>query len=399
MSRSPLLRRAQLYTASWLGDAAGMQGVGGGLSTTLAEKVRVVAVKGGSVRAPRGVTTVLTASQTPTSAHNSRALLIGKDTARRNKALREVLLRDLGGRRASVTRAAACPGNGGEDELEALDHRESRVLQVVVDDLAEVEVGAMITLWLQRGTSVLLTILERAEAAREVAALLRGTAGATAERGTALGSAVRGGGVTSTQGLGGGGGVKTGPHPLMVPGGLLGDLVLETSNVGRARCGKGRRTSGARHPTRGRARWRCGRAKRKEKWGTRKNCDYGSGLWYRARSDRGLGGCGRRLRKDLTRGGRRARGLDGRQDGRVRGRGGESSAVATLSEDGGPGLGARRWRTRSILELLHAGGKGRHLRLQGREGRELRLDGRKDRELRLDGRKEGGEEGVQIPRG
>ncbi|GBG86126.1 hypothetical protein CBR_g41029 [Chara braunii] len=151
MSGSPLLRRAQVYTAPWLGGAAGMRGAGGGLSTTVAGKVSVVAVKGGGIRAPRGCMTVLTASQTPTSAHNSRALLSEKDTARRNKALREVLLRDLGGRCASVTRAAACPGKGGEDKLEALSHRESRVLQVVLDGIAEVEVIAMITLWRRRG--------------------------------------------------------------------------------------------------------------------------------------------------------------------------------------------------------------------------------------------------------
>ncbi|GBG77963.1 hypothetical protein CBR_g25894 [Chara braunii] len=121
-----------------------------------------------------------------------------------------------------MTRATACPGKGGEDELEALGHRKSRVLQVVVDGLAEIEVVIMVTLWRQRGTSVLLTILERAEAAREVAALLRGTAGATAERGTTLGSVVRGGGgVARALRLGGGGGVKTGSHPLMVPDGLL----------------------------------------------------------------------------------------------------------------------------------------------------------------------------------
>ncbi|GBG81852.1 hypothetical protein CBR_g34035 [Chara braunii] len=194
MSGSRLLRRAQVYTAPWLGGAMGMRGAGGGLSTTLAGKVSVVAVKGGGVREPRGGMTVLTASQTSTSTQNSRALLNGKDTARRDKALREVLLRDLGGRRANVTRAAACPGKGGEDELEALSHRESRVLQVVLDGLAKVEVVAMVTLWRQRGTSVLLTILERAEATREVAALLRETAGATTERGTTLGSVVRGGG-------------------------------------------------------------------------------------------------------------------------------------------------------------------------------------------------------------
>ncbi|GBG65482.1 hypothetical protein CBR_g51077 [Chara braunii] len=222
MSESPLLRRAQVYTAPWLGGAAGMRGGEGGRSTTLAGKVSVVAVKPGGVRAPRGGITVLTASQTPTWAHNSRALLSGKDTSRRNKALKEVLLRDLGGRRDSVTRAAACPGKGGEDKLEALSHRESRVLQMVLDGIAEVEVIAMITLWRQRGTSVLLTILERAEAAREVAALLRGTAGATEERGTTLGSVVRGGGgVARALRLGGGGGVKTGSHPLVVPGGLV----------------------------------------------------------------------------------------------------------------------------------------------------------------------------------
>ncbi|GBG59663.1 hypothetical protein CBR_g49927 [Chara braunii] len=222
MSESRLLRRAQVYTAPWLGGAAGMRGAGGGLSTTLPGKVSVVAIKVGGVRAPRGGMAVLTASQTPTSAQNSRALLSGKDTARRDKALREVLLRDLRGRRTSVTRAAVCPGKGGEDELEALSHRKSRVLQVVVDGLADVQVIAMVTLWRQRGTSVLLTILECAETAREVAVLLSGTAGATAERGTALGSIVRGGGgITSTLGLGGGGGVKTGPHLLMAPGGLV----------------------------------------------------------------------------------------------------------------------------------------------------------------------------------
>ncbi|GBG85826.1 hypothetical protein CBR_g40636 [Chara braunii] len=171
MPGSRLLRRAQVNIALWLG------GAGGGLSTTLAGKVSVVAVKGGGVRAPRGGMTVRTASQTSTSTQNSRAFLTGKDTARRDKALREVLLRDLGGRRASVTRATGCPGKGGEDELEALNHRESRVLQVVLDGLAKVEVVDMVTLWRQRGTNVLLTILERAEAAREVAALLRGTAG------------------------------------------------------------------------------------------------------------------------------------------------------------------------------------------------------------------------------
>ncbi|GBG80758.1 hypothetical protein CBR_g31313 [Chara braunii] len=222
MSGSRLLRRAQVYTAPWLGGAAGMRGAGVGLSATLAGKVSVVAVKGGSVRAPRGGMTVLAAAETPKPAQNGRSLLSGKNTARRDKALREVLLRDLGGRRANVTWVAACPGEGGEDELEALGHRESRVFQVVVDALAEVEVVAMVTLGRQRGNNILLTILERAEAAREVAALLRRTVGATMERGTALGSVVRGGGgVTSTLRLGGGGGVKTGPHPLMVPGGLV----------------------------------------------------------------------------------------------------------------------------------------------------------------------------------
>ncbi|GBG79949.1 hypothetical protein CBR_g30211 [Chara braunii] len=69
----------------------------------------------------------------------------------------------------------------------------------------------------------------RAEAAREVAALLRGTAGATAEMGTALGCTVRGGGgVARALGLGGGGGVETGSHPLVVPGGL--PLRLQTDD-------------------------------------------------------------------------------------------------------------------------------------------------------------------------
>ncbi|GBG63264.1 hypothetical protein CBR_g37350 [Chara braunii] len=210
MSGSQLLRRAQVYTAPWLRGDVGMRGAGGGLSTTLAGKVSVVAVEGTGVRAPRGGTTFLAASQLPTPAQNGRALLGEKDTARRDKALREVSLRDLGGRRASVTRAAAYPGEGGEDELEALGHRESRVLLVVVDDLAEVEVVAMVTLRRQRGNSVLLTILKRAEVAREVAALLRGTAGAATERGAALGSVVRGGGgVANTLRLGGGSRVKT----------------------------------------------------------------------------------------------------------------------------------------------------------------------------------------------
>ncbi|GBG90977.1 hypothetical protein CBR_g51635 [Chara braunii] len=222
MSGSSLLRRVQVYTAPWLGGAAGMRGAGGGLSTTLVGKVIVVAVEGGGIRAPRGGMVVQVAAQTPTPTQNNRALLSGKDTARRDKALREVLLRDLGGRRASMTEAAACPREGGEDEMEALGHRKSKVLQVVLDGLAEVEVVAIVTLWRQRGTNVLLTILERAEAAREVAALLRGTKGATSKRETALGSAVRGGGgIARALRLGGGGGVKTGPHPLMVPGGLV----------------------------------------------------------------------------------------------------------------------------------------------------------------------------------
>ncbi|GBG67911.1 hypothetical protein CBR_g1030 [Chara braunii] len=187
MSGSRLQRKAQVYTAPWLGGAAGMRGAGGGLSTTLAGKISIVAVEGGSVRAPQGGMTVLAASQTPTPAQNSCALLSGKDTARRDKALREVLLRDLGGRRASVTGAAACPVEGIEYELEALGHRESIFLQVVVDGLAEVEVVAMVTLRRQRGNSVLLTILERAEVTREVAALLRGTVGATTERGNNAG--------------------------------------------------------------------------------------------------------------------------------------------------------------------------------------------------------------------
>ncbi|GBG78749.1 hypothetical protein CBR_g27973 [Chara braunii] len=182
MSENQLLRRAQEYTAPRLGGAAGMRGARGGLSTTLAGKVSVVAVKGGGVKAPRGGTTVLAASQTSTSAQNGRALLSEKDTVRRDKALREDLLRDLCGRRASVTGAAAFPGEGGEDELEALGYRESRVLQVVVDGLAKVEVVAMITLRRKWGNSVLLTILEHAEAAREVVALLCGMAGVATER-------------------------------------------------------------------------------------------------------------------------------------------------------------------------------------------------------------------------
>ncbi|GBG90045.1 hypothetical protein CBR_g50138 [Chara braunii] len=145
MSGSPLLRMAQVYSAPWLGGAAGMQGAEGGLKTTLAGKVSVVAVEGGGVRASRGGMTVLAAAQTPTLAQNGRALLSGKDTARRDKTLREVLLRDLEGRRASVTGEAACPGEGEEDELEALGHRESRVLQVVVDGLWSPSVDSVAT--------------------------------------------------------------------------------------------------------------------------------------------------------------------------------------------------------------------------------------------------------------
>ncbi|GBG73429.1 hypothetical protein CBR_g16145 [Chara braunii] len=122
---------------------------------------------------------------------------------------------------SSVTGAAACPGEGREDDLEALGHREGRVLQVVVDGLAEIEVVAMVTLGRQRGNNILLTILEHAEATREVVAPLCGTTGATVERGTTLGSVVRGGGgVTSTLRLGGGSVLKTRPHPLMVPSDL-----------------------------------------------------------------------------------------------------------------------------------------------------------------------------------
>ncbi|GBG65587.1 hypothetical protein CBR_g51469 [Chara braunii] len=279
-----------------------MRGAGGGLSTTLAGKVSVVAVEGDSVRASRGGMTV-EASQTPTPAQNGRALLGGKDIARRDKALREVLLRDLGGRCASVTKAAACPREGGEGELEALDYREGKILQVVVDGLAEVEVVAMVTLRRQRGNNVMLTILERAEVAREVVALLRGTAGAAAERRTTLGSAVRGGGVACTPRLGGGSGVKTGPHLLMGPGGL------------------------------------------------------------------NLGGCTYRVREGLASGDRHGRSVDGHQDGRVGGGRGGSSAVATMSEDGGHGLGAKgtervgRGRTGSVLKLPHASGKSRHVLL------------------------------------
>ncbi|GBG83092.1 hypothetical protein CBR_g36710 [Chara braunii] len=216
MSGSRLLRRAEVYTAPWLG------GVEGGLSMTLTKELSVVAVEGGGVRAPGGGMTVLVAVQTPSPAQNGRTLLSGKDTARRDEALREVLLRDLGGRCANVIRVAAWPGEGGGGELEALGYREGKVLQVVVDGLAEVEVVVMVTLRRQRGNSVLLTILERAEAAREVMALLHGTAGTTVERRTALGSVVRGGGsVTSMLRQGGGSGLKTGPHPLMVLGGLV----------------------------------------------------------------------------------------------------------------------------------------------------------------------------------
>jgi ATP/maltotriose-dependent transcriptional regulator MalT len=90
--------------------------------------------------------TVQAAAQTPTPAQNSRALLRGKDTTRRDEALREVLLRDLGGRCASVTGATACPGEGRERELKALSCREGRVLQVIVDGLAEIEVVAVVAL-------------------------------------------------------------------------------------------------------------------------------------------------------------------------------------------------------------------------------------------------------------
>ncbi|GBG65780.1 hypothetical protein CBR_g52371 [Chara braunii] len=216
MSKNRLLRRAQVYTSSWLGGAEG------GLSTALAGKLNVVAIKDSGVRASRGGMTFLAAAQTPTPTQNDLALLSGKDTARRDKALREVLLRDLGGRRAGMTRTAACPREGGEGKLEALSYREGRVLQVVVDNLAEVEVVAMVTLRRHRDNNVLLSILECAKAVREVAALLRGTAGTTVERGMTLGTAVReGGGVTSTLRLRGGSGLKTGPHPLMGPGGLV----------------------------------------------------------------------------------------------------------------------------------------------------------------------------------
>ncbi|GBG60656.1 hypothetical protein CBR_g11881 [Chara braunii] len=222
MSGSRLLRRAQVYTAPWLGGVTGMRGAWGGLSTTLARELNIVAVEGGGVRAPRGGMTFLVAAQTPTPAQNGRMLLSGKDTARRDEALREVLLRDLKGRCANVTRAAACPREGGKGELEALGYREGKVLKVIVDSLAEVEVIAMVILRRQRGNNVLLTTLERAEAAREVAALLRGTAGATVEKRTALRSVMReGGSVTSTLGLGGGSGVTTGPNPPINLGSLV----------------------------------------------------------------------------------------------------------------------------------------------------------------------------------
>ncbi|GBG59920.1 hypothetical protein CBR_g66726 [Chara braunii] len=50
----------------------------------------------------------------------------------------------------------------------------------------------------------------------------------------------------------------------------------------------------------------------------------------------------RRVREGLAHDGCRARSVDGDQDGRVGGGRGESSVVATMSEDKGPGLGARR---------------------------------------------------------
>ncbi|GBG80903.1 hypothetical protein CBR_g31459 [Chara braunii] len=134
-----------------------------------------------------------------------------------------------------LLRRVACPGEGGEGELEALGHSKSRVVQVVVDGLAEVEVVTVVTFRRQWGNNVLLTILECAEAAREVAALLRGTAGATAERGTALGSVVRGGGgVTSMLRLGGGSGLNTGPHPLMGPSGLRTSSCYTTMRSGKS---------------------------------------------------------------------------------------------------------------------------------------------------------------------
>ncbi|GBG63970.1 hypothetical protein CBR_g39975 [Chara braunii] len=176
-----------------------------GPSTMLARELSVVGVEGGGVRAPQGGMTVLAAAQTRTPAQNVLALLSRKDTVRRDKALRENLLRDLGGRHVSMTKADGCPGEGGESELEALDCREGRVLQVVVNGLAEVKVVAMVTLRRQRGNNVLLTILKSAEAAREVMALLGGTAGTAVERGTMLGSVVRGGrSITSTLRQGGG---------------------------------------------------------------------------------------------------------------------------------------------------------------------------------------------------
>ncbi|GBG59639.1 hypothetical protein CBR_g49903 [Chara braunii] len=199
MSGSRRLRRAEVYAAPWLGGVAGMRGTGGGLSTTLARKLGIVVVEGCGVRAPRGGMTVLAATQTPTPAQNGRALLSEKDTASRDEALREVLLSDLRGRHASVTRVAACSREGGKGELEALDYRDGRVLQVIVDGLAEIEVITMVTLKGQRSNNVLLTILERAEAAREMGALLRRMAGTTVKMGKALGSVVReGGSVTST---------------------------------------------------------------------------------------------------------------------------------------------------------------------------------------------------------
>ncbi|GBG59317.1 hypothetical protein CBR_g32329 [Chara braunii] len=189
----------------------------GGLSTTMVGKLNVVAVKGGCVRALRGGMTVLAATQTPTSAQNGRALLSGKDITRRDKALR-----DIRGRCAIVTTTTTCLREGGEGELETLDYREGRILQVAVDGLIEVEVVTMVTLRRQQGNNVLLTIVERVEATREVATLLRRTVGRTVKRGTTLGSVVREGGIVPVMlRLGRGSGVKTGPHLLMGLGGLI----------------------------------------------------------------------------------------------------------------------------------------------------------------------------------
>ncbi|GBG58709.1 hypothetical protein CBR_g110 [Chara braunii] len=221
MSGSRLLRRAQVYTAPWLGGAAGMRGAGGGTEHDAGERAQR---SGGPGRRCKG-----TARRYDRPGGSSNTHAAPKwPRAPRRKAHREEGQSPEGGPAEvpqGMTRqrdqSGCMPGEGGEGELEALGYMEGKVLQVVVDGLTEVEVAAMVTLRRQGGNSVLLPILERAEAVREVAALLRGTVGATVERGTALGSVVRGGvDVTSALRLGGGRVLKTGLHPLMGPNDL-----------------------------------------------------------------------------------------------------------------------------------------------------------------------------------